>query len=99
MKRQQSGLMLQWHDLLVGQGVRFCRDGTVYGCGSTEHGQLPYLKFAGGQEGSSSDEEGAADADADVDAGLQPRNEITIPTQLRLPFLQVPDFTFALTRL
>ena len=62
----------------------------MYGCGSTEHGQLPYLKFAGGQEGSASeDDDASADVDADLDA-LQPRNEITIPTQLRLPFLQVP---------
>lgn len=64
----------------------------MYGCGSTEHGQLPYLKFAGGQEGSASDDESAdmsAEVGADVDA-LQPRNEITIPTQLRMPFLQVP---------
>ncbi|KAK9909040.1 hypothetical protein WJX75_006403 [Coccomyxa subellipsoidea] len=67
-----------------------CRDGTVYGCGSTEHGQLPYLKFAGGQEGSASDDESAdmsAEVGADMDAP-QPRNEITIPTQLRMPFLQ-----------
>jgi hypothetical protein len=26
------------------------RDGTVYGCGSTKHGQLPYLKFSSDDE-------------------------------------------------
>jgi len=27
-----------------------CRDGTAYGCGSTRHGQLPYLKFSSDDE-------------------------------------------------
>lgn len=55
-----------------------CRDGTVYGCGSTHHGQLPYLKFSSlGGDLSSSHEPG------------EPRNEITQATCLKLPILQV----------
>ena len=53
------------------------RDGLVYGCGSTEHGELPYLRFSGG----------AGDSDCDDDS--EPRSEICVPTRLRLPFLQV----------
>ncbi len=30
--------------------LRASRDGTVYGCGSTRHGQLPYLKFSSDDE-------------------------------------------------
>ena len=49
----------------------------MYGCGSTEHGELPYLRFSGG----------AGDSDCDDDS--LPRSEICVPTRLRLPFLQV----------
>lgn len=54
-----------------------CRDGMVYGCGSTEYGQLPYLRFSSGA--------GASDNDDDAPE----RGEITVPTRLRLQFLQV----------
>ena len=54
-----------------------CRDGVVYGCGSTEYGQLPYLRYSGGA--------GASDGDDEAPE----RGEITVPTRLRLPFLQV----------
>ena len=58
------------------------RDGSVYGCGSTQHGQLPYLKF-------SSPVGGIADDNDSGDEHRQPRNEITQATRLKLPFLQV----------
>lgn len=53
-----------------------CRDGLVYGCGSTEFGQLPYLRHS----------LGAGQSDGDDDAPA--RGEITVPTRLRLQFLQ-----------
>ena len=59
-----------------------CRDGTLYGCGSTEYGQLPYLKFAG-----PSGSDGGDSSDMDVES-REPRNEVTVPTRLALPFLQ-----------
>ena len=69
------------------------RDGTVYGCGLTEHGQLPFLKFSksGGADSSSSSEDEGEDAElaAARGEGNNTRNEITIPTRLRLPFVQV----------
>ncbi len=63
-----------------------CRDGTVYGCGSTEHGQLPYLRYApeGGSEGADEASMSASELE-----NLPARNEITIPTRLRLPVRQV----------
>ena len=69
------------------------RDGTVYGCGLTEHGQLPFLRFSksgGADSSSSSEDEGARAAPASARGdGAHTRNEITIPTRLRLPFVQV----------
>ena len=69
------------------------RDGVVYGCGLTEHGQLPFLRFSrsaivdGSSSGSSDGEEEAEGAE--MAGPAKPRDEITIPTRLRLPFLQV----------
>ena len=63
----------------------FFRDGTVYGCGSTEHGQLPYLRYS--QDGSSDGVEGASMSAAELE-NIPARNEITIPTRLRLPVRQ-----------
>ena len=62
-----------------------CRDGTVHGCGSTEHGQLPYLRYSreGGSEGADEASMSAAELE-----NLPARNEITIPTGLRLPVRQ-----------
>ena len=62
-----------------------CRDGTVYGCGSTEHGQLPYLRYS--QDGSSDGPEAASMSAAELE-DIPARNEITIPTRLRLPVRQ-----------
>ena len=62
-----------------------CRDGKVYGCGSTEHGQLPYLRFS--QDGSADSLEEASMSAAELE-NVPARNEITIPTQLRLPVRQ-----------
>lgn len=59
-----------------------CSDGTVYGCGSTEYGQLPYLKFTAGAAGT----EPAQPHDMDTDGDS--RNEVTVPTKLNLQFLQ-----------
>ena len=55
-----------------------CSDGTVYGCGSTEYGQLPYLKFTAGAAGT----EPAQPHDMDTDGDS--RNEVTVPTTLSL---------------
>ena len=63
----------------------FFRDGTVYGCGSTEHGQLPYLRYS--QDGSSDGVEGVSMSAAELE-NIPARNEITIPTRLRLPVRQ-----------
>lgn len=65
--------------------VAGCRDGIVYGCGSTEHGQLPYLRFS--QDGSADSLEEASMSAAELE-NIPARNEITIPTQLRLPVRQ-----------
>ena len=65
----------------------------MYGCGLTKHGQLPFLKFSksGGADSSSSSEDEGEDAElaAARGDGTSTRNEITIPTRLRLPFVQV----------
>lgn len=61
------------------------RDGTVYGCGSTEHGQLPYLRYS--QDGSADSLQEASMSAAELE-NVPARNEITIPTQLRLPVRQ-----------
>jgi hypothetical protein len=70
------------------------RDGAVFGCGLTEHGQLPFLRYsrsavADASSSSSSDGEEEEDGAAGGTGSAQPRDEITIPTRLRLPFLQV----------
>lgn len=71
------------HRLPRSQSVPWsCRDGNLYGCGSTEYGQLPYLKFAG-----PSGSEGGDSSDMDIES-REPRNEVTVPTRLALPFLQ-----------
>jgi hypothetical protein len=58
----------------------------VYGCGSTEHGQLPYLRYS--REGRSEGTDEASMSAAELE-NLPARNEITIPTRLRLPVRQV----------
>lgn len=65
-----------------------CRDGFVYGCGSTKHGQLPYLKFSS-LEGPA---EGVSRDDND-----QPRNEVTQASRLKLPILQVSHQLLSIT--
>ena len=57
----------------------------MYGCGSTQCGQLPYLKFssADGSEASAGEQSG------DEEVFRPARNEVTKPTRLKLPFLQV----------
>ena len=50
----------------------------MFGCGSTKHGQLPYLKFASPLEGVKNDDE-----------NQQATDEITQATKLKLPILQV----------
>ena len=55
------------------------RDGTVFGCGSTKHGQLPYLKFASPSE----------DGEDALDEHQKATDEITQATRLKLPILQV----------
>ena len=65
---------------------RLCRDGTVYGCGSTEHGQLPYLKFTAGAAGTEPTLPNAVDQDGEP--SQHTRNEVTVPTKLNLQFLQ-----------
>ena len=57
----------------------------MYGCGSTEHGQLPYLRYS--QDGSSDGQEAASMSAAELE-DIPARNEITIPTRLRLPVRQ-----------
>lgn len=57
----------------------------MYGCGSTEHGQLPYLRFS--QDGSADSLEEASMSAAELE-NIPARNEITIPTLLRLPVRQ-----------
>ena len=59
------------------------RDGTVFGCGSTKHGQLPYLKFASPSE----------DSDDGLDEHQKATDEITQATRLKLPILQVPNLS------
>ena len=49
----------------------------MYGCGSTEHGELPYLRSSSGG------------GDSDLEEDATPRSEICVPTRMRLPFLQV----------
>ena len=59
----------------------------MYGCGLTEHGQLPYLRSgrAGGRGGAArSDAAGSSSGEGDEPG----RCEVTIPTRLSLPFLQ-----------
>ena len=63
-----------------------CRDGTVYGCGSTEYGQLPYLKFTAGAAGTEPALPNAVDQDGEP--SHHTRNEVTVPTKLNLQFLQ-----------
>lgn len=63
-----------------------CSDGTVYGCGSTEYGQLPYLKFTAGAAGTEPSQPQYMDTDGD--SSRQARNEVTVPTKLNLQFLQ-----------
>ncbi len=63
-----------------------CRDGTVYGCGSTEFGQLPYLKFTAGAAGTEPALPHSMDQDGEP--SHQTRNEVTVPTRLNLQFLQ-----------
>lgn len=58
----------------------------MYGCGSTEHGQLPYLRYS--QDGSSEGLQEASMSAAELE-NIPARNEITIPTRLRLPVRQV----------
>ena len=64
------------------------RDGSVYGCGSTEYGQLPYLRFAAQQGEGYEEEAGPAEGSSD-EGDREPRDEVTCPTRLKLPFLQV----------
>ena len=58
----------------------------MYGCGATEYGQLPYLKFTAGAAGTepalphSIDQEGEASRDT--------RNDVPVPTKLNLQYLQ-----------
>ncbi|KAL3132600.1 hypothetical protein ABBQ32_009129 [Trebouxia sp. C0010 RCD-2024] len=63
-----------------------CRDGTVYGCGSTEYGQLPYLKFTAGAAGTEPALPNALDQDGEP--SRHTRSEVTVPTRLNLQFLQ-----------
>ncbi len=63
-----------------------CSDGTVYGCGSTENGQLPYLKFTAGAAGTEPALPHSLDQDGEP--SQQTRNEVTVPTKLNLQFLQ-----------
>ncbi|KAK9819719.1 hypothetical protein WJX72_001643 [[Myrmecia] bisecta] len=63
-----------------------CKDGHVYGCGSTAYGQLPYLKYACGPGVSEASE--SEDSPRTEGAKARERNEITTPTRLKLPFLQ-----------
>lgn len=60
------------------------RDGTVFGCGSTKHGQLPYLKFASPSE----------DSEDALDEHQKATDEITQATRLKLPILQVSNLHF-----
>ena len=62
------------------------RDGTVYGCGSTEYGQLPYLKFTAGAAGTEPALPNALDQDGEP--SQHTRSEVTVPTRLNLQFLQ-----------
>ena len=63
------------------------RDGAVYGCGLTEHGQLPYLRsgLPGGRSGAAHSDAAGGSGGEDDEPG---RCEVTIPTRLSLPFLQ-----------
>ena len=65
----------------------------MYGCGLTEHGQLPFLRYSrsavlDGSSSSSGGSDGEEESEGAGAAGPKPRDEITIPTRLRLPFLQ-----------
>lgn len=69
----------------------WCRDGNVYGCGSTKHGQLPSLRFGNGQPGVEIEEDGLGSPHSEDSQDAEqrpPRNEMTVPTKLRLPFMQ-----------
>ena len=58
----------------------------MYGCGSTEYGQLPYLKFTAGAAGTEPALPNAVDQDGAP--SQHTRNEVTVPTKLNLQFLQ-----------
>ena len=58
----------------------------MYGCGSTEFGQLPYLKFTAGAAGTEPALPHSMDHDGEP--SHQTRNEVTVPTRLNLQFLQ-----------
>ena len=82
-----SSLAMLWAESILG----WCRDGNVYGCGSTKHGQLPSLRFGNGQPGVQVEEDGLGSPHSDDSQDAEqrpPRNEMTVPTKLRLPFMQ-----------
>jgi len=74
--------------IVIGIIISCCErsDGTVYGCGSTEYGQLPYLKFTAGAAGTEPALPHSMDQDGEP--SHQTRNEVTVPTKLNLQFLQ-----------
>ena len=87
--RAASKSAISWqHDLLTMHATccGMCRDGTVFGCGSTEYGQLPYLKFTAGAAGTEPALPNAVDQDGEP--SQHTRNEVTVPTKLNLQFLQ-----------
>ena len=58
----------------------------MYACGSTEFGQLPYLKFTAGAAGTEPALPHSLDQDSE--SSHPTRNEVTVPTKLNLQFLQ-----------
>ena len=60
----------------------------MYGCGATECGQLPYLKFTAGAAGTEPAQPRDMDTDMETGELRQARNEVTVPTRLNLQFLQ-----------
>ncbi len=53
------------------------------------YGQLPSLRFGSSQPGVEGNEDGIGSPHSDDSQnGQQPRNEMTVPTKLRLPFMQ-----------
>ena len=84
-------LTLQYSSHMAALILVLCpRDGAVFGCGSTKHGQLPFLKF--------SQPDGDGSSMNQMVESSTPRDEITQATCLRLPLMQVvPQLVSAFT--